>query len=511
MTTVVDGSPERPSARPPAQDRGRLGPVGLIARRAPQLTRAVLKGGIALAVLAAWAPVLLWGFIYDEHITAWVTQDGLGDAITRAQEHQGNSPLYFAIVWVVRQLIGGSAAALRLPSFLAVIGAAYQLYRYGEESDRRDVGLIAAFALVANTDVIVRGLTARPYGLLLFLLALSIRRLGRYLTTYRRRDGLVWVIAAVASLYMTPFSAVMLVPHAVVLLHRRRFELMPTGDRWLFAVLSVALAVPLAPQVLDLAQRSDSLVVSRQPSIEDLMQFVVPSIGVVAVVAGFIVGGFGNRLDNRDVVWRTAVAWAVVPIVLLYLVGVMGTPIVGVSRYRLGAAPGAALVVAILIGRLRRPIGVLVAVTTLVVLSVLQLSHAPDEREWWREATHWVQDRIEGTDAIVAYDFGLIEQADVDQVADPHYGDYFTAPALAYGIQHPVRPLPNISNEQATAYLDELFLDLTEHDTIALVAKRRLGGPDYRDEFADRLADLGYREIQGPVYRLVESSVYVRD
>lgn len=521
MTAIADGvetetPPSSTAASRPEPDRNSLGLFELLRRRPDDVARWTLIGAMAMVVLLVWLPSLTWGFIYDEHITAWVTQDGLREAIGRAQEHQGNSPLYFGIIWAVRQVAGASTITLRLPSVVALIVAAFHLTRLGQEVHRRETGLIAAFVLIANGHTLIRGVTARPYGLLLLLLVVSMRYLLRYLWTGRLRWGLVWILTAVACLYMTPFAAAMLAPHAVVLWHDAGYRRVPQRQLSGLIAIGILLALPLSPQVLDLASRSESLVVSQQPSIETLAQFMVPSIGLLAVLIGFTVGGTSDlgahaSESHRTLSWRVAITWAVVPIFLLYLAGVVGTPIVGVSRYRLGALPGAALVVGLLLNRLRRPTGYLLAVGALVMLSLLQLSTHTNEREWWREATEWAMEQMEGRDAVMAYDFALVEELDVAQVADPHFADYFTAPAHAYGVEHPVHPLPIGETPEAAAYLDTLFVELTDHEMIALVTNYRTRAPDYRDVFAERLVSLGYTEIPGPTYRLVAASVYVRN
>lgn len=485
--------------------------VRLVHERGADMTRAVLKGGMVIVVLAVWVPSLFWGFITDEHLTAWITQDGLGDAIGRAQEHQGNSPAYFAFIWLVRQVIGASTVALRLPSVLALLAAAYHLMRLGDELDRRDVGLIAAFVMLVNGDVLIRAVTARPYGILLLLLVVSIRYLLLYLQSRRLGHGLVWVITATASLHMTPFATAMLLPHLVLLWNSHREGMLPRSHWVRLGAVGAAITIPLAPQIIDLASRSDSLVISRQPSIQTLAQFIVPTIAVMAVLVGFIVGGFGERLDHRSIAWRMVVIWAVVPILLLYLVGVAGSPVVGVNRYRLGVLPGAGLVVGMVMVRLRRPIGYLAAVGALVMLSLFQLSSYTQQRQGWRESTEWARDQIEGTQAIMAYDFGLVEQKNVAEVVDPRFAGFFTAPALVYGVENPVRPLPRVVDAaDTTAYLDILFVELTQYDTIALVTNIFGPPPDYRSVFADRLLDLGYDEVAGPSEGGVAATLYSR-
>jgi hypothetical protein len=59
-------------------------------------------------------------FGLDETISAWVTDASLQQSWQRALSYQGQSPLYFALLWCWRSLSGDSEWALRLPSFLDI-------------------------------------------------------------------------------------------------------------------------------------------------------------------------------------------------------------------------------------------------------------------------------------------------------------------------------------------------------------------------------------------------------
>ena len=163
-----------------------------------------------------------------------------------------------------------------------------------------------------------------------------------------------------------------------------------------------------------------------------------------------------------------------------------------------------------LLARLRLPSGRLVAVATLVLLALLQLPSHVGAPLGWREATEWVTTQTRGEDAIIAFDFSLVEEFDLDDVANPSFTPYFTAPALVYGVTQPVLPLPLGEGPEVDAYLNRVFSELTTHETIALVTNFRIPPPDYRAVFRERLVDLGYVETVGPTGRFVAAAIYRR-
>ncbi len=166
--------------------------------------------------MGMWLIAMTWGWQLDETLTAWVTGDGAGDAISRAQEYQGQSPLYFAGLWGWRQIVEDSEFWLRVPSALAVIAAAWHVLRWAVW-DRDATGWVAAGMLLTTVNVATRATTARPYAFLVLLAVWAMRLLWRWVQTGERRPAFGWAVSAAAMMYLSPFAAVVLVVHAGVL------------------------------------------------------------------------------------------------------------------------------------------------------------------------------------------------------------------------------------------------------------------------------------------------------
>ncbi|MFN3218799.1 MAG: glycosyltransferase family 39 protein, partial [Acidimicrobiales bacterium] len=265
-----------------------------------RLVVAALVGFSASLIAAFWVPTLSDGLMTDELLSAWVSSEGVVDAVDRAFTHQGNSPLYFVLLWAWRAVVGSSELMLRLPSVLCIAAAAYHLARLGIELDggRRLTGVTAAFVLLANTDVMLAGVTARPYALLLLSVVVSARALVHFLHDGRWRCGLVWVLAAGVSMLMSPFAALVLPAHLVVLADAARGRRItpfgsptPSVDSHLWQrrmpgllALGALATSPLVPQALALARRSQELVLVGVPDVADLVEALVP-VPLLAAVA----------------------------------------------------------------------------------------------------------------------------------------------------------------------------------------------------------------------------------
>ena len=454
----------------------------------PRIRAVVLVAGTITVVM--WMIAMTWGWQLDETLTAWVTGDGFGDAVSRAQEYQGQSPLFFAGLWIWRQIVGGGEFWLRVPSAIAVVAGAWHVLQLGRAWDRDATGWIAAGMFLTTVNVATRATTARPYAFLVLLAVWSMRLLWRWVRTGEQRPAYGWAVSAAAMLYLSPFAAVVLVVHAGVLLAHRR-------EVWSIAVRAVPLAalltIPLLPQLASLAGRASTLVTSTQPSPGQALIDVVP-LGALLVVGAALV------LRRRDDPWPRepaliAAAWAVVPPVLLLVAGIVTGDALWVSRYWVAATPGLALLAGMAIARVGSPVGrvprsvILTAVLMLQGLLAMYASRA-DHQQSWREAIEWARSEVADEEALTLVNSGLVEALDPDEVADPDSFAYLSAPAHVYGLADPIRPLPLGRASTAEAFLAEMDLDAA---TIVLVAPPELGiWPDYDRLVAERLEPEGY-------------------
>ncbi|MFN3216391.1 MAG: glycosyltransferase family 39 protein [Acidimicrobiales bacterium] len=513
--TLDDPSPPRAESSGPTADRRLV---------------AALLGASAAFVVAFWTPLLGYGLMTDELLTAWVSSDGLLETIERAQRHQGNSPVYFALVWVWRNVAGSSEWILRLPSLVCTIAAAWHLFRLGAELDgeRRLTGVVAAFVLVADTNVILRATTARPYGLLLLLSVLSARALARYLASGSWRSGFTWVLTAVASLAMTPFAAPALLAHLVALGDRGRGRhltpLRSSGaighdpTQWrrrlpaLFG-LGLVVSLPMAPQVLALSRRSDELVFSSLPGVGDLIAALVPVSLFAAVAVGVAVGGWRGRLRIADPVLRFVGAWAVGPAVVLFTVSNITGNSLWVDRYRVIAVPAVALLVGLGVSRIGRGLGRAVAGTALVLVSLWSVTGFVGlQQQGWREAVEWARAETSGEPIVIALDSALVELGDLALLDDPEWVPYLSGPIVHYPLEGDVNLLPQGPGDDIVAHQQRVIGDLAETSrTIVLISRvTHRAPPDHLEAFRARLGAEGWTESSGPLVGPIQAFVFRR-
>lgn len=83
----------------------------------------------AFAVLRLLVLPVRSSFWLDETGTYWVIKDGLANLFARTRDWSGQSPLYYLVAWLAHFAPGRTEVVLRLPSLIAMIAAAWLLYK----------------------------------------------------------------------------------------------------------------------------------------------------------------------------------------------------------------------------------------------------------------------------------------------------------------------------------------------------------------------------------------------
>jgi mannosyltransferase len=280
-------------------------------------------------------------------------------------------------------LFGDSTAALRLPSVLAMAGAAGLTARLGERLVDGRVGLLAGllFAVLPGTSRYAQ--EARPYALATFLAVLATLLLVEAL---RRSSWARWAgyAAAVAALGLTHLIALTLVAaHAVAVLLAGRE---PAGRRlalrWLVALLpAVLLVTPLV--LVARGQRSrqlDWVDAARLTDLAALPGGVAQSGAVGGLLLGLAALGAG-RLGRRALLPGACV---LLPVLLVFAAGLV-VPL-WVPRYLVFTVPFGCLLAGAALAGVR-------LVPALAVVALAGLVGLPDQaglrrtHEWPRSAT----------------------------------------------------------------------------------------------------------------------------
>ncbi len=420
-------------------------------------------------------PSDLW---VDETGTVWTISGGFVDTLTRGIKIQLQAPLYVAIAWVARNLLGSSELALRIPSLLAAAGsvvvfrslAARLLGPYGR--------LPATIIYAATGGVMFAASDARPYAFALFTLLGATLALTRWLDRGLPRHAVLYVTAAAATVYFQYMFAVGLIAHVLYLIFRQRRSVLRSRDMLLTAGV---LAVALLPAMIHLSWVSglEQAFITWQEdlSLRAFMGRLIPFSMLMAALGGLLVAHLESRprfecraLDaDARASLVLVVAMASIPTIVVYSMSLAVAPKFFVTRYLLSAAPGIALLLGWFAARIRPVAAQRFILAGIVVASVFGSQGWYHTQELWGEAAAIERAIVMDPRTPVLLHGGFIESKLSDWRTDPHRRGFILAPATAYRFEGTLIPSSFDLDADGRAYLNEVARRLRSERSFVFV------------------------------------------
>jgi hypothetical protein len=411
-----------------------------------------LAVAIFLWMLSIRAPLWL-----DETISFFLIKGGFREIMYR----QGwpDVPVYSYILWLWTKIAGTSEVALRIPSVLAMLGAAYLLYRAAGRLFDRDVGIIAALVFCLHPIIVFASIDARPYAFGALAITSCILAL-----VYLRENDANWLPAvfgfsAGCIAYFQLLFVVILPALAICFL-----ALCMSGGKILWRRLTVGLAafavgfLPVIPGLEYILHTRGSHSFADAPRLADVRSVLVLGRGqafilLATVVVSLATGRFDwkRHLERWHLLLCSTLA--LVPLLILYEVSVRTSIHVFVARYCLIAAPGVALCWAYVVSRVRSTalrVFFCVAVVAGVAYSSVTQALVNHHGYTWKYALETVEKNASVDDSPVLICSDIPESDDRPiPVGLAVKDNAMFAPLTYYKLSVPVVGLPRSLNEEA--------------------------------------------------------------
>ena len=479
------------------------------------------RDGIYL-LLACTAVVMLWvlpagGSLWlDETLVYFVIKDGFAEVLERTHRYHGQSPLFYVLAWLSSQLTGISEFALRLPSLICTLLALHPLYRVTRHLLDREVGILALVVFLYLGEAVVFFSYLRPYGLGIVCCLYSVMYLLRWLGSERKRELVLFAIFTTLSIYAHYFFGFILLLETLYL-WLNRGEKRSKILSFLLASAGVAiLLIPAWPQILALANRSETLSFAPMPSLLTFFRTLLLPWTTATLVFSLLLAWIFCPLrlaiinfQRKDILWIGL--WWLLPPLCCYLFSIVSGSSLFTVRYYIVYTPALAILIASGLRLIESDVS-RVAVLCLFCVITLSLSDIRPRlvREDWRSAVQHVRqisDKISvettasQTEVPILFFSGLIESKNVEWLSDPAQKDYLTAPLQYYSVSGPVGILPLLPDSPiAQRYLRSEVLPLLERSSeVILILLENLSwkGPEgavYPHKyFQDLIEEVGFQ------------------
>src|SRR3954469_20454888 len=333
----------------------------------------------ASMVAALWIRPMTSSLWLDETGSWWVINGGAHQGVQRADAVQGQSPFYYLMLWLSKGVIGHSEFALRLPSLVFSVAAAYFVYLLAKRLISPECARIAVIMFIVWPQVAFEASDARPYALATMLCVACAFSLVSWMDAGGIWRGALTVLLAASLPYAHPVSALVLVPLGIYAIVRVA-EGSTLIRGWLLAIACVMVAllsIPVAVELTSLAHRSSDWIVPGAVSGWVIVTTLLPASFAAALLVGLILT---VRNKARYVLARpprsTQVllgTWFLVPSVALFAISVLTSLHLLGTRYFMIIAPAGAIIAAALIASLDPARARRIIVLAVVVVSAIDV------------------------------------------------------------------------------------------------------------------------------------------
>jgi Dolichyl-phosphate-mannose-protein mannosyltransferase len=419
----------------------------------------------AAYVIALASAILLWLIALraplseDETGSVWQVSGGFSQIWHRQYIC---FPTYSYMLWFSTKLLGISEIALRVPSILAMLVAAYLLYRVAREMFDRELAMIATVLFCLNPIVVFAAIDVRPYAFAVLVTNAVILILLRLRRSHSRRlAALFGALAGLIVWFHYLFATIL--PGLVIAfwIVRRRTCKACWQQFGIAACAFVVMFLPVLPGLKFLFRTRTSHVFEKPPGLRTLFWTLVPGwagpVLIGTALLAMIMVGMRRRPNRQFHIQRWQIAAcasvALIPILILFGVSTETSIRLFVERHRLVAVPGIVLCWALIISRLRYGSARLAFCLVLVGLTAHQHLTIPDAREHmfsWKSAVRVVEKDAseDGAPVLICSDF---PEADYLPIPDPAATkeSLLFAPLSYYKLTVPVFGLPRALNNEA--------------------------------------------------------------
>ena len=435
-----------------------------IEKPASRLARLVYPAAL-LATLSLWSIALRAPLWIDETLAYWQVSGGFAKIWSRSAL-MPSSFAYLYILWFAKSLFGSSEVALRVPSTLAMLAAAYLLFRTSRELFSREIALIVCILFCVHADVIFAATDARPYAFALLMTNLATLALVRWTARNRMHDAILFSASAAGILYFHYLFGVILPAFAIYyLLLRGRSIRRDAGQLAASLATFVLVAAPQATRFVELFRTRQLHTFAGEPRTWFALRTLVPfKLLVVFVASLFIAALFRKvKLPGRDCSMAVLLCplFGLVPIAILYGMS-WATPMrVFIPRYCLVAVPGAALMWGFLISWLDSRWLRGMCCLALVVWTMILYFASPLSRKHemsFKQAHAFVNENVAQDKATVLACSAFIEANYEPLPADQNSENALVSQFSYYPIDAPVVLLPYYLNDETVRIASPVVL-----------------------------------------------------
>lgn len=428
----------------------------------------------------------------DETLTYWIASGSLEDAWRRAIQFQGQSPLYYLIVWGILQVFPDSDLMLRVFSVVCGCVALVGFRLFIPVSSRLPLPMTLIASCALATDSFQRALiSARPYAFAIACATFSMYLFAQWMKSQRATFLVGWILCTALTVYAHYLFGVIVIAQLCYFFLQRPFDFRQLVRITAACAALGILLIPGFSQLYSLSLRSSVLQLVGAPSFTEVCAAMLPPpllvLVAVGVTLGVIWGGKFAPEEHSRALFPLALVWSFVPVVIFALGSLLTPTSLFVSRYWSWQVGGLALLVTLAVSSLSTARARRIAFYVVVLGMLFRVAGQQWTVEGWREAA---QELSKNPTTPVVLFSGLIEAEDSEFYRQSEALPYLRAPLARYGGRNSSERVIQPVGLSANAFQVQ---SLPLEEFLLLAARGRRGGGVSPGAFVERLTSGGRR------------------
>ena len=433
---------------------------------------------VIIIIIKAPLTASLW---LDETITDWVIKDSFSDVISRSYNYQGQSPFYFAIVWLLQSIIEHKELALRLPSLFFGVCAAFLLYKLTCKLFDKETALITLLSFICLDEIIKACISARPYSLALAGSIGSLLALTYWIKSGSKISACLFVASNLVAFYAHFLFVGIILPQLALFKISSEHSTKSTWKNFIILlIITFIFFIPGIPQLLYLYGRKQTLVFATSPSLTQLFYTIIPLYMLIYLITAIVVAAISKKfkLDWKKItnerMFALLLVWLIIPPLAYFLHATLSGDSLFLKRLFLWHLPALVVLSARILKGVSPKKLRLIAIATFSFFVFMREASRRWHIEDWRGATQIANQLHEKANLPVLAFPGLIESKQITWLKDKKHEDYLLAPFTSYPLPREAIILPSHfeSNAREDYYTKFVAPEVSKSGGFILIANQ---------------------------------------
>ena len=402
---------------------------------------------------------------------------------------QGQSPLYYIVLWPLGAIFDFAPWVLRAPSIIFTLIAAYFAFKLGQALFNKKAGIYAAYCFICSATMISFGLSARPYALAMMLSIASSQFLIAWCQTRTQKLLFTYITLMVATVYTHYLWASVFLVHLIwfaIIYYRdepsHRTQLLQQGLHG--SIFMLMISIPAFFDYIFLHTKQKEFAFANPPSSQLFLETLFPLEFIYLIAVALIfrkqfsvshsISGLNVALVDKFLL--IILLW-VLPPSINYLISATSGSSIFLTRYYAFQLIGFFLLGGFILSSLPYPRTSKFIIFCLLIFSGYReylFGQDLQRSDRWGEIVATISNDKQDKECPVLFFSGFIGAQSIKENADQTTKNFLESPIKYHGLTNPITIIPyTFDTKEALRYYESTVLPNSQTMTCLWLLARK--------------------------------------